>query len=101
MSSWGAFGGLLDPAIAEAQQPPCQALGLAAIVRHQQHGHAVAAARSDKLFDKCGRMIVEGSGWLVEGKHRRSAAQGTRQRKPLALSARKASDIRFEGPGEP
>ena len=50
MSSWRALRGLVDPAIAHSQQPLCHALGLPAIVRHQQQGHAVPAALSDEVL---------------------------------------------------
>ena len=59
MSSWRALRELVDPAIAHSQQPLCHALGLRAIVRHQQQGHAVPAALSDEVLHKSRRMIVE------------------------------------------
>jgi len=59
MSSCSALRGLVDPAIDHAQQPLCDALGLLAIVSHDQQGHAVPAAPANEILDKFGCMLVE------------------------------------------
>jgi hypothetical protein len=101
MRSWRASRGLADFAIAHQQQPLRHALCLPAIMRHQQQGHALSATVSDQVFDESCRAFVERCCGLVKQKGFRLATKRAGKRKPLALSGGKASDIPFQGTGEP
>src|SRR5262245_41807885 len=60
-----------------------------------------AAALSDKIFDKFCRAFVERCCGLVKEKGLGAAAKRTDKGKPLSLPAGKASDIPFQGAGQP